>query len=126
MFGLNKNVTLSTFGSYRKEDDRYFISFTNYNEQSNEVDITNLEVDSDRRVVLSRNGNSGSHLVIEKDQKNFSHFHTELGEAMLGVKANRILNDLSEKGGRLSLGYAMDLNAHEIFQNNLEITVKEL
>ena len=126
VFGCDKNVILSTLGDYRKEKDKYFISYNNYDEQDNKSDVTHLEVDADKKVIFSRGGQTGSHLIIERDQKNFSHFRTEDGDTMLGVRANKIMNNLTENGGRLSLSYVMDLNANELFRNNLEITVKEL
>jgi len=126
MLGWDKNVTLTTLGEFRKEDDRYFISYNNFNYENNIDDITLLEVDADKRVVFTRNGENSSHLVIERDQTNYSHYRTDYGDAMLGVRANKIMNDLDNAGGRLSLSYALNLNANELFQQDLIITVKEI
>ena len=126
VLGWDRNVTLSTLGDYKKDKDKYYISYNNYNEQNKEYDVTLLEVDADNKVVFTSSGDTGSHLVIERDQKNFSHLRTDMGDAILGVRADRIRNTLTDKGGRLSLSYAMDINASELFHNNLDITVKEL
>lgn len=125
MIGWNKNITLSTLGDFKKDNDKYYISYNNYDENNN-FDITLLEIDADKKVSFTRNGNNASHLVIERDQKNYSHLRTDYGDAMLGIKASRIRNDLNDSGGRLSLTYAMDMNANELFHSKLDITVKEL
>jgi uncharacterized beta-barrel protein YwiB (DUF1934 family) len=65
-------------------------------------------------------------MIIERDRKNFSHFRTERGDGMFGIKASEINNNLGDTGGRLSLSYAMDMNANEVFKNSLVITVKEV
>lgn len=126
MLGWDDNITLSTLGDYYKEKDKYYISYNNYNEKNEVYDITLLEVEADKRVVFTRSGNNNSHLVIERDIKNFSHFISEAGDAMLGVRAEKIMNSLNDSGGKLSLSYALDLNATELFKNDLEITVKEM
>ncbi|MCL1830601.1 MAG: DUF1934 domain-containing protein [Oscillospiraceae bacterium] len=124
--GWDSNITLTTLGDYCKDKDKYYISYLNFDEYNQESDTTILEVEADRKVVFSRSGSSSTHMIIERDRKNFSHFRTERGDGMFGIKASEINNNLGDTGGRLSLSYAMDMNANEVFKNNLVITVKEV
>jgi len=124
--GEEDRVSLSTFGEFRRENDSFFISYNESAATGFEGDVTSLEIESDKKVVLHRRGISNTQLIIERGRRHLSHYLTGYGGAMVGIKADTIDNRLHDSGGELQLLYSLDINASLLSQNKLSITVKEL
>lgn len=120
------SVSLSTIGEFSRQDDKFFISFKESAATGYEGDTTSLEIESDKKVTLNRRGVSNTQLIIERGQRHYSHYGTDFGGAMLGVRADSIENNLSDSGGKLNLRYSLDINANLLSYNSLDITVKEI
>ena len=126
MMGWDKDISLTTRGEFHRDKDRFVISYITYNENFKENDSTKVEIDSNRKVIFTREGKYGTHIIIEMGRKNFTHLETDEGDVMIGIRANSISNKLDDNGGSLSLSYSLDINSTELYQSSLEITVKEL
>ncbi|MEA5050836.1 MAG: DUF1934 domain-containing protein [Oscillospiraceae bacterium] len=123
--GDTDRLSLSTLGKFYKKDDDYYISYTETEATGYNGAVTTLRVEADRRVTMSRTGEAVSQLTLEKGRKHMCHYDTGFGSFMLGVRADTIENRLTDKGGRLRLRYALDLNATQLSENELDITVRE-
>ena len=79
------------------------------------------------RVVMLRfgkNGGVGTQLQIEKGKRNLCHYETGFGSMTLGVTADEIVNELTEKGGTVRFAYLLDANSADLVsRNRLEVTV---
>lgn len=115
---------LTTLGSYHKRGDNRYITYDEYREDSPQSVKTTLKVEDGHRVTLIRN-QSSSRLILEKGKRHQCFYDIGYGSLMLGVFANRIDNELTDKGGRLSFDYTLDIDSSLTSLNEVQITVKE-
>ncbi len=124
--GEEESISLSTVGEFRRDQDRFFITYNESAATGFDGDVTSLEIESDKKVTLNRKGNSNTQLIIERGQRHLSHYNTGYGDLMVGIQAEAIQNHLDDSGGKLLLRYSLDVNASELSVNKLNITVKEI
>ena len=89
---------------------------------------TTLKIAADgSRVAMLRfgkAGGAGTQLLIEKGRRNLCHYETGFGSMTLGVTADEIDCQLTEKGGTARFAYLLDADSAELVsRNRLEVTV---
>ena len=73
---------------------------------------------------FGKGGGAGTQLLIEKGRRNLCHYETGYGSMTLGVTADEIHCQLTEKGGVVRFGYLLDANSADLVsRNRLEVTV---
>ncbi len=73
---------------------------------------------------MIRNGDSPSHLIIEKGCRHVCHYETVAGALTLGVAADEIISNLTNNGGMLKFSYMLDVDCERVSKNIVHITVK--
>lgn len=119
-------VELVTVGNFFRRDDSYIISY----EESEATGFgdchTVLQYDEGaRRVTLSRTGKVNSELVIEQGKRHQCNYDTGYGGMVIGVSGERIESSLTDAGGDISFGYALDINAALASENMVYISVND-
>ena len=126
--GDTDTVELMTRGSLVHKDGAYYIVYKETEATGYEGCTTTLKiaVDGSRVVMLrfGKNGGVGTQLQIEKGKRNLCHYETGFGSMTLGVTADEIVNELTEKGGTVRFAYLLDANSADLVsRNRLEVTV---
>ena len=121
-------VELMTRGSFVLKGGRYYITYKETETTGYEGCTTTLKISADgSRVAMLRfgkGGGAGTQLLIEKGRRNLCHYETGYGSMTLGVTADEIHCQLTEKGGVVRFGYLLDANrADLVSRNRLEVTV---
>ena len=121
-------VELMTRGSFLLKGSSYYITYKETETTGYAGCTTTLKVAVDgSRVAMLRFGKgngAGTQLLIEKGRRNLCHYETGVGSMTLGVMADEIQCDLTEKGGKLRFAYLLDAGSTELVsRNRLEITV---
>ncbi|MCH3972642.1 MAG: DUF1934 domain-containing protein [Oscillospiraceae bacterium] len=119
-------IEITAFGSYIKKDDKRFITYKEYDEDTNRSRTSVLKIEGDRCVTLMRGGMDGTRLILENGKRHMCQYATEYGQMMLGVFTSSVDNQLTDEGGRLTVTYTLDLNANLSSVNEIAITVKEV
>ena len=111
-------VELMTRGSFVLKGGSYYVTYR-------ETETTGYEGCS--RVAMLRfgkGGGAGTQLLIEKGRRNLCHYETGFGSMTLGVTADEIDCQLTEKGGTARFAYLLDADSAELVsRNRLEVTV---
>ena len=84
------------------------------------------DADGSRVAMLrfGKGGGAGTQLLIEKGRRNLCHYETGFGSMTLGVTADEIDCQLTEKGGTARFAYLLDADSAELVsRNRLEVTV---
>ena len=123
-----KCVELMTRGEFTLRGSSYYITYKETETTGYEGCTTTLKIAADgSRVAMLRfgkNGGAGTQLLIEKGRRNLCHYETGYGSLTLGVTADEILCDLTEKGGTVRFAYLLDADSAEmVSRNRLEVTV---
>ena len=121
-------VELMTRGSFVLKGGSYYITSTETETTGFEGCTTPLKISADgSRVAMLRfgkGGGAGTQLLIEKGRRNLCHYETGYGSMTLGVTADEIHCQLTEKGGVVRFGYLLDANSADLVsRNRLEVTV---
>ena len=121
-------VELMTRGEFTLRGSSYYITYKETETTGYEGCTTTLKIAADgSRVAMLRfgkNGGASTQLLIEKGRRNLCHYETGYGSLTLGVTADEILCDLTEKGGTVRFAYLLDADSAEmVSRNRLEVTV---
>ena len=121
-------VELMTRGSFVLKGGSYYITYKETETTGYEGCTTTLKIaaDSSRVAMLrfGKSGGAGTQLMIEKGKRNLCHYETGFGSMTLGVTADEIHCQLTEKGGVVRFGYLLDANSADLVsRNRLEVTV---
>ena len=123
--GDTDTVELMTRGSLVHKDGAYYIVYKETETTGYEGCTTTVKVAEDaRKVSMLRFGKQSSQLIIEKGTRHLCHYETGYGSMTLGVTADEIVNELTEKGGTVRFAYLLDANSADLVsRNRLEVTV---
>ena len=121
-------VELMTRGQFVQKGGSYYITYKETETTGYEGCTTTLKISADgSRVAMLRfgkGGGAGTQLLIEKGRRNLCHYETGYGSMTLGVTADEIVNELTEKGGTVRFAYLLDANSADLVsRNRLEVTV---
>lgn len=119
------SIELTTMGAFFKRAGKHYISYREEDTENDSHVLTTLRVDGENQVTLIRSGSLHSKIILEKNKRHLCHYETVAGDMMIGVFTTAIRSQLTEKGGRLSFQYALDVNSEFVSDNDIEITIKE-
>lgn len=124
--GDSDTTELFTYGELSSAENKTFYTVT-YDENGTtgyEGSTVTLEI-SEQWVRMIRTGAALSDLMIEKGKKHHCHYGTPYGDIMVGISADDIKSEITEKGGDLYLKYTIDINSSFMSQNQMFINIKE-
>lgn len=123
--GKPQQVELTTRGSFLRKNGSYFITYKETETTGYAGCTTTLKVAEDAsRVAMLRYGKAATQLVIEKGRRNVCHYETGYGSITLGVTADEIAHELSEKGGTVHFSYVLDADSADLVsKSSLDVSV---
>ena len=120
-------IEFTTDARYGFRDGSYFISYDESKLMEVEGEIkTTLYVKPNTSVVLQRKGAYNSRIVIEKGVRNNCLYATPNGEFSLGIFGEKVLANLSDDGGNISMNYTIDSGLQLLSRNKVNISIREV
>lgn len=123
--GESDTVQLTTHGHFARRNGKYFISYMESEATGYEGSRTTVKVENGTKVSMVRSGKAPSQLVIECGKRHVCHYDTGYGAINLGVAADEIHNQLTDKGGDIRFSYILDSGTQQLSHNSVEIHVQE-
>ena len=99
--GQRDTVEFSTDGHLGIKDGSYFLSY-------------------------DESGLLDSRMVIEKGVRNNCFYSTPVGNLTLGIFGEKVVSNLNENGGTISMTYLIDADAKHLSRNIVNIFVREV
>ena len=123
--GETAGIELMTRGNFARRNGSYFISYQETETTGYAGCTTTLKVAEDQsKVTLLRYGQANTQLTVERGRRHVCHYETTYGSMSMGVTADEIVSQLTEKGGTVKFSYLLDSGSSEVIsKNSLEITV---
>ncbi len=124
--GERDEVNVLTEGKYFEHHGERCVSYTEYDCDNPRIfhnSMVRLMPDQNT-VTVFRAGENNSRLTLEKERRHHCHYHTPLGELMMGVYTKAISSSLNDDGGELYVSYTLDFNAGYMSNNEFTIKVK--
>lgn len=120
-------IEFTTDARYGFRDGSYFISYDESKLMEVEGEIkTTLYVKPNASVVLQRKGAYNSRMVIEKGVRNNCLYATPNGEFSLGIFGEKVLANLSDDGGNITMNYTIDTGLQLLSRNKVNISIREV
>ena len=120
-------IEFTTDARYGSRDGSYFISYDESKLMEVEGEIkTTLYVKPNASVVLQRKGAYNSRMVIEKGVRNNCLYATPNGEFSLGIFGEKVLANLSDDGGNITMNYTIDSGLQLLSRNKVNISIREV
>lgn len=121
-----EKIELTTLCSYTKKNDKYYITYEEYEENDIYLKtVSTIKVEGNIRVTLIKSGKINSRLLLEKDKRHQCLYHTQFGDLMVGVSTNEISSSLGEDGGILEISYSLDINSGLTSLNTIYVKVRK-
>lgn len=117
-------VELITQGIMKKDENGYTITYQETEMSGMKDTQTTLQI-SKECVTLLRTGETNSQMVFEKDQRHVGYYETPYGMFTIGTLSNHVDVDITDHGGRVDIGYYLEINNQRAAENNICLTVKE-
>jgi uncharacterized beta-barrel protein YwiB (DUF1934 family) len=123
-----ETIELTTRGSFLRKNGSFFITYKETEATGYDGSTTTLKVAEDAsQVAMLRYGRANTQLLIEKGRRNVCHYETGYGSITLGVTADEILSELTEKGGRVRFSYMLDADSAELVsKSSLDVSVTHI
>ncbi len=119
-------IELTTVGSLAFKNGKYYVIY-NENDVDSGLNVkTTLKAEGNDKITLIRSGAVDSRLVIEKGQRSKCFYSAGVGQLVLGVFGEEIVNCLNENGGSLSMTYTIDVENNLLSTNKVEINIREI
>lgn len=120
-------IEFTTDARYGFRDGSYFITYDESRLMEVEGEIkTTLYVKPNASVVLQRKGAYNSRMVIEKGVRNNCLYATPNGEFSLGIFGEKVLANLSDDGGNITMNYTIDSGLQLLSRNKVNISIREV
>ncbi len=111
-------------GEYYFRNNKHFICYEEVSESNGEKSKSVMRI-SNNMVELIKRGSGSSHLIFEKDKKNYSLYNTGMGNLYLGVDTSDIQMITSEDERRIDvkINYSLEINQQKVSDCEVSIVV---
>ncbi len=119
-------IEMMTTGRFYRKNQLYYITYEETEATGYDGCRTSLKVGPNDKVTMTRFGPSRSQLIVEQGVRHQCQYDTGYGEMTIGVMGNRFESTLNERGGELTFGYTLDIEATVASENTVTVTLKEI
>ncbi len=118
-------IEMTTVAQLEQTDDCYIVNYKEEQEPPASPMHVCVKINKDeRRVEMSRTGEYGSILIIEKSKRNLCHYNTEYGDILMGISGHTIDADFDDEGGQFTFAYDLDINGALASKNEVRLIFK--
>lgn len=115
-------IELTTTGTLRDDGTAYTIRYTEEQEPPFAPVKVTVRIQKDSSAVeMTRSGEYGSCLFIEKAKRNLCHYGTQVGNLLMGIYGREIEINVEDKAGSFSFGYDIDFNGAVTSKNTVDM-----
>lgn len=116
-------IELITNAMMQHTDDITEIEYTEPDENGLEDTHTNIRVEKQDMVTITRTGKYGSQLILEKGRRHLNHYDTGFGQFIMGISTSSINNSLTCSSGDLTVNYTLEMNHSLISKNRFHLEI---
>ncbi len=116
-------VEFATTGQFYKEKGHFFLVYEESELTGFAGTTTTLDINPDVMVIMSRDGDYSSQLMVEKGKRHSCSYGSEFGYMTIGIWGKTIETKLNETGGTVSFSYTMDIESELASENRVDLKV---
>ncbi len=116
-------VELVTEGKISKNDGVISLFYSEDEMTGHGKSMTQLVVDSNNTVTLTRSGDTNTLMVFEKGKRHMGHYETKYGDFTVGVSSSDVKVKMTDMGGEIDIAYILDINNIARTKNDLKLQI---
>lgn len=121
----NDKTELIAEGTLTVSENEFVITYDDEQILLGSKTKSKLTVKQDNTVILERVGELNSKFVITEGERNTCLYAIPQGTMTLGINGKKVINELTENGGRLKMSYTINANLRTVSENEVDILVEE-
>ncbi|MGN1442842.1 MAG: DUF1934 domain-containing protein [Acutalibacteraceae bacterium] len=122
--GEREEIEMTALADFEGSEDDYFIIYTD-EEGDLAGCVTTLHVENGNRITMTREGDYGSHMIIEKNVRHVSQNVTPYGMLAFGISALEVDSRVKDGNGTLRFKYSTDVDMRPLGEIEFQITLRQ-
>lgn len=118
------SVELVTSGRYYEKNGNYYVSYKESELTGLGNTTTTLKIE-ESKVTVMRFGEITSNMIFEEGVTHITYYDMGFGALTVGVSTKRIDKKLDDRGGKMKIDYAMEINNAVTGENALFMEIRE-
>ena len=105
-------IEVVTPASYYCRNGKHYIIYDEVMEGMAGTVKNKIKITGDTSMEIMKSGETGTHMVFEKNRKNLTYYKTPYGQMLIGINTKNMEVNVSEDNINVSVDYELDVN-HE-------------
>ena len=105
-------IEVVTPASYYCRNGKHYIIYDEVLEGMAGTVKNKIKITGDTSMEIMKSGETGTHMVFEKNRKNLTYYKTPYGQMLIGINTKNMRVNVSEDNINVSVDYELDVN-HE-------------
>lgn len=122
-----EKVEVVSMGELYEKDNKIYVSYDDASEDVSDVGcqvVKSLLKVKPNQVEIIKKGVTETHMVFIEDKDTLSYYSTPFGELEVAIHTDRLEQSNTERGFRILLEYALEINAAHMSNCNVDIKVE--
>ena len=121
--GEEDSYELITEGTYKKEDEKYVVTYEGSEITGYENTTTTLNVEPDNVTMIRTGALAPTQMIFERGNKYTGQYETPFGFLYVGVITNDMNVCVNDEGGNIELDYYVQFNDNDMMKNTLSVEI---
>ncbi|MBR5507602.1 MAG: DUF1934 domain-containing protein [Clostridia bacterium] len=121
--GEEDSYELITEGTYKKEDEKYVVTYEGSEITGYENTTTTLNIEKDNVSMIRTGSLAPTQMIFEKGNKYTGQYETPFGFLYVGVITNDMNVCVDDEGGNIELDYYVQFNDNDMMKNTLSVEI---
>lgn len=117
-------IELVTAGRLAREGERYILTYQESELTGLDGTQTTIQVEGEQ-VIMMRAGEFNTQMVFQEGRRHLSMYNTPYGAMAIGVNTRHLLAQLDDRGGRIEVDYAIEIDHALAGRSVFQIKVSE-
>lgn len=96
--GEDEPIEVVTPAQYFCKNGKHYILYDEVSEGISGTTKNKIKITGDECMEVMKSGVTNSHMIFEKNKKNFTYYQTPFGQMLVGIRTKNMEVNVSEKG----------------------------
>jgi uncharacterized beta-barrel protein YwiB (DUF1934 family) len=119
----NELMEVITPGNYYEKNGKHYILYDEIVDGMNGVIKNRIKITGDKCLEILKTGLSNTHMIFEKDQKNFAYYETPYGQMVVSVNTKNMDISVTEERIDVLVDYELDVNHQPLADCQIRLNV---
>ncbi len=123
--GEDEPIEVVTPAQYFCKNGKHYILYDEVSEGISGTTKNKIKITGDECMEVMKSGVTNSHMIFEKNKKNFTYYQTPFGQMLVGIRTKNMEVNVSEKNIDVSVDYELDVNHEPLADCEIKLNIME-